>query len=388
MRRDPRTIYAQTSDIKGRTYLEYRRDMKRKAIAELEALPWIEQVLQHHYRGQSVQVEKSGGDKFLWFLRAGGVSREPDYIANIGEQTQKIEFQYASAEALDFYDFKISKVARQQKKQRIPREDTLFLYVDKPSRKYALLTAEWIHKNAQVGEVAAWRAPGYRVPANVFRTQLQSDASLASLIRKIDAKNTLLDFQHELYEQQKELLKDQIEQAVMEDAEFALVPATSEGFYRACFILSAISRCPKHIETWINKAADFAESVQSLEQAFQAAFCLDYAYFCVPASQELNPTPFIQSINHLCGFVDRTHQPQRGVYSQGLADACAETRYALFVITVIEDMTQDILHYRGQSLGSKHRLRPIHKIYQSVKQPLKVAQFIQRECLRREGITP
>ena len=33
---DTKTIYAQSSDIKSRTYLEYRKDMKQKAIAELE----------------------------------------------------------------------------------------------------------------------------------------------------------------------------------------------------------------------------------------------------------------------------------------------------------------------------------------------------------------
>jgi transposase-like protein len=36
MKLDRKTIYAQSSDIKSRTYLEYRRDMKKKAIAELE----------------------------------------------------------------------------------------------------------------------------------------------------------------------------------------------------------------------------------------------------------------------------------------------------------------------------------------------------------------
>ena len=37
MKLDGKTIYAQSSDIKSRTYLEYRKDMKRKAIAELRS---------------------------------------------------------------------------------------------------------------------------------------------------------------------------------------------------------------------------------------------------------------------------------------------------------------------------------------------------------------
>ncbi len=34
-KKDAKMVYAQSSDIKARSYLEYRRDMKKKAIAEL-----------------------------------------------------------------------------------------------------------------------------------------------------------------------------------------------------------------------------------------------------------------------------------------------------------------------------------------------------------------
>lgn len=36
MKLDAKTIYAQSSDIKCQTYLEYRKYMKKKAIAELD----------------------------------------------------------------------------------------------------------------------------------------------------------------------------------------------------------------------------------------------------------------------------------------------------------------------------------------------------------------
>ena len=38
--RSPKMVYAQSSDIRSRTYLEYRSDMKKKGIAELEFLPY------------------------------------------------------------------------------------------------------------------------------------------------------------------------------------------------------------------------------------------------------------------------------------------------------------------------------------------------------------
>jgi len=42
---DAKTIYAQSSDIKSRTYLEYRKDMKKKAITELEVFDWLKSKL-------------------------------------------------------------------------------------------------------------------------------------------------------------------------------------------------------------------------------------------------------------------------------------------------------------------------------------------------------
>ena len=63
--RDPKTKYAQSSDIKARSYHQYRYDMKKKAIAELEFLPVLQDLL------QPASVSKHGADKDLWFLRGG-----------------------------------------------------------------------------------------------------------------------------------------------------------------------------------------------------------------------------------------------------------------------------------------------------------------------------
>jgi hypothetical protein len=112
-----KTIYAQSSDIKSRTYLEYRKDMKKKAIAELEVLEWLENKVRELYPEKKVKVFKSGGDKFLWFLRKGGASREPDFIAMIGDEKIEFEFQYAEKADLDFYDFKVSKIAKKTGKK-------------------------------------------------------------------------------------------------------------------------------------------------------------------------------------------------------------------------------------------------------------------------------
>lgn len=84
--------------------------MKKKAIAELEVLKWLGSKVKQLYPKKRVKVYKSGGDKFLWFLRKGGVSRESDFIADIDKEEIKFEFQYAEKADLKFYDFKVSKV--------------------------------------------------------------------------------------------------------------------------------------------------------------------------------------------------------------------------------------------------------------------------------------
>ncbi len=112
MKLDGKTIYAQSSDIKSRTYLEYRKDMKKKAIAELEVLEWLESRVKKLYKRKRVKVYKSGGDKFLWFLRKGGVSREPVFIAEIEGKKIEFEFQYAEKADLEFYNSKVSKVTK------------------------------------------------------------------------------------------------------------------------------------------------------------------------------------------------------------------------------------------------------------------------------------
>jgi len=57
MKIDSKTGFAQSSDIKSRTYLEYRKDMKKKAIAEYEIIEWFENKLCEIYNTQ-VKVQK------------------------------------------------------------------------------------------------------------------------------------------------------------------------------------------------------------------------------------------------------------------------------------------------------------------------------------------
>ncbi len=138
--------------------------MKKKAIAELEFLDWLKIKLPEVYHQKQVEVSKAGGDAFLWFLREGGITREPDFIAKVGEQIIEFEFQYADRIDLDFYDFKVSKVAKKVGGKRIPHHGKQFIYVIKPTLQYAVFDCQWITQNGEYGMVPACGSYAYRVP--------------------------------------------------------------------------------------------------------------------------------------------------------------------------------------------------------------------------------
>lgn len=102
-----RTVYAQSSDILSCSWTQYWLDMKKKAFAELEFLPFLQRLLAARHNDSSVRVQKHGGDALLWFAPKGRVSRDPDYQASWGNgESCLYEFQLAEAmERLPLFDF-------------------------------------------------------------------------------------------------------------------------------------------------------------------------------------------------------------------------------------------------------------------------------------------
>lgn len=365
---DARTVYAQSSDIKSRTYLAYRRDMKRKAIAELEALPWIEDRLREYFKAK-VTVQKAGGDAFLWFLRAGGVTREPDYIAIIegpeGTKTLKIEFQYADKADLKFYDFKISKVARKRRgaERREPLEDVLFVYIDKPTRRYAFLEPRWIVQHGEIGAVQAWGSrQAYRVPAPVFQQLLQEDPALPDLIRRIDIKTSLLSFQHAQIGLWQNVLKQELEQVIDEKQLLQWEPEHLNTFFRICFVLDHLDKAPLNAALWLGYATTYVETLSTLEESAFLTYVLDYLYGRIPVGnlRANEQKALVHAIERLRTFVLRHAQPDGSFTSSSHQAPLAETRYALFALNLLEDMTQDLIFYTQAPLS------PIARIYQWV----------------------
>lgn len=360
MKLDAKTIYAQSSDIKSRTYLEYRKDMKKKAIAELEVLEWLEDKIKVIYPKKRVKVYKSGGDKFLWFLRKGGVSREPDFIAEISDKKIEFEFQYAEKANLEFYDFKVSKVAKKKEGRHKPIEDKLFVYIHKPLLKYAIFKSEWVLNNGEYGMVEAWRSYAFRVPKEKFERLLKDDHTLKTLCERIDAKNFILNFQHTLVDINKDKLSYLLQGVIDENKIVTIIPKDLDSFFKVCFILDNLNKIPQNANLWLIYLLSYINKNIFLEDISKIVYCIDFLYSKI----ELKPNELNQLISRVKELMRKIKEFRQddGSYKSSLKTSpLDETRYALFSINLLEDLIHDMIYYYSVT-----ELEPIKKIYENV----------------------
>ncbi|PIP12064.1 MAG: hypothetical protein COX49_07650 [bacterium (Candidatus Stahlbacteria) CG23_combo_of_CG06-09_8_20_14_all_40_9] len=361
MKLDGKTIYAQSSDIKSRTYLEYRKDMKKKAIAELEVLEWLRNKVKGLYPKKQVKVYKSGGDKFLWFLRKGGVSREPDFIAEIDNAKIEFEFQYAEKVNLDFYDFKVSKVAKKKGGKRVPVENKFFVYIHKPFLKYAIFKPEWVLNNGEYGMVEAWRSFAFRVPKEKFERLLKADPTLRGLCERTDAKNFILNFQHILIDINKDRLSYLLQGVIDENKIVKIIPKDMDSFFKVCFILDNLNKIPQNANLWLVYLLSYINKDSSLEDISKIVYCIDFLYSKI----ELKPNELTQLISRVKELIEKIkglYQNDGSYKSSLVSSPLDETRYALFSINLLEDLIQDIIYYYSVT-----ELEPITKIYENVR---------------------
>ncbi len=361
---DAKTTYAQTSDAKFRTYLNYRRDMKQKAIAELEILDWLKEKV-----GQDLR--KSGGDHFLWFLRKGNVTREPDYRT----KDKSVEFQYAEDDHLNFFDFTVSKIAKKMKLgKREPYKDRLIFYIIKNLNSYALLEPEWIFKNGKIGEVPAWRKDGYRVPKDKFLKIFKKDAELEKIIKIINAKNKILQFQHQLIDINKERLAHLLEKVIDEEKIVEIVPNNLTSFFRVCFILDNLNKGPRNANLWFVYLMSFVSDSLSSEEMFEVVYCLDFLYPRV--NLKTNEINVFEEKIKVCFAWLKKHEQKDGTFKTSAKISLIEdTRHCLFIVNTLEDLVQDSLFYYQPK-----NLQPITKIYQSLLSPTQTAMFIEENA--------
>lgn len=378
----PKMVYAQSSDIRSRTYLEYRRDMKRKGIAELEFLPYLQRILRERSDDETLTVRKSGGDAELWFARGGGgITQDPDYEATLADgQSLLYEFQVAENGNLPYFDFKVSKVGRKPRNQpRIPHEDREFFYVIKPDNKYAFITCKWIVDNGNVASVPAWGSrPAYRVPNAVFLSVCASGGDdLRSVIRSVDDKNYLLEFQHEFLSMEGAKLSRQLQQVVDDERVFRIVPRTLEGFYHVCYLQDKLGREPDAPGVWmVYLLTFFRNDMRSIDFA-RFMYALDFLYFKCVDIRRNEMQVLKEAIESASAYIgSRANETDGSLSTDPTQPPLEETRRLLFAANVLEDIRQDAVVSFGMELSK------VEKIFKSIPDASLTANYI-RSALQR-----
>lgn len=367
--KDAKTIYAQSSDIKSRTYLEYRKDMKQKAIAELEILDWLRNKLSQ--KDKKIIVEKYGGDKHIWFLRKGGITREPDFVIKLPDGKEEyLEFQYAKEE-LNNYDFKVSKIT--PKSKRLKKESTRILYLIKPSAKFAIIPPKWIAKNSIRTFAAAWgNAPVYRVPREKFDKLMEKDKDLAKVCEIIDKKIKILDFQHKAIDISKNQLSHLLQQVIDEKQIVKVMPNTLDGFFKVCFILDHLEKVPENTNMWLVYLLSYADQKLNSHDIFMLIYCFDFLYSKTELKQN-EITLVADKIAVLLEKIKSFEKNDGSYFSDKSIPPLEDTRYCLFCINILEDLIQDLFFYYNL------KLKPIQKIYENVTDINKTYSFISSE---------
>ncbi len=370
-------IYAQSSDIRSRTYLAYRQDMKKKAIAELEFMPFLQSVLSEKYEDEALAVSKHGGDAELWFGRgARQVTREPDYRAELGTGEQRLyEFQYAEESAkLNFFDFKLSKVGKKPaNKPRIPHTDREFFYVVKPDNKFAFISPQWIMDKGKVGAVPAWGSrQAYRVPKDIFLQEcVDGGTEMASVIQSADNKNRILEFQHQFLDIENQRFSHQLQRVVDEEILLKIVPRTLEGFYRVCYLLDKIQKTPDASGVWLVYLLSFFDSDMRTIDLARFIYSLDFLYFkCTDVK--------INELNAICPILKGAEEyilnraNDDGSFAADISESSIEgTRQVLFAVNLLEDIIQDAVVYWDADFPK------IERIFQTLPDANRTASFIK-----------
>ncbi len=358
---DSKVVYAQSSDIKSRTYLEYRCDMKKKAIAELEIKNWFEEMLKALYDTDNVTLEKSGGDAHIWFLRRGRISGEPDYVAHVDGSKRQFEFQYSSDADLKFYDFKVSKVGKKIKGTRVVHVDREFLYIIKPSNKFAIFTPQWVMQHGKEAGVPAWgNSPAFRVPQDVFNKIFTFDKKLSQVTKMIDIKNKLLDIQLEFIQSKKKNLSDNLQKIIDTNHEFKIIPKTLSGFYETCFLMEQIGKYPTNYSLWLVYGSSFCCGKLNSKEVAGLLYSLDFLYGGANNLEDNTLRAFVDAMQKISVYL--TQMQEKNLQTCLDLSPREELVNFLFTVNLYEDIVQELRYLYGIDCFA-----PINKIFQSIK---------------------
>lgn len=339
--------YAQSSDIKKRTWDEYRHDMKTKAIVELECLPLLRDLLVARYPSTRVSVRKFGPDAVLWFNPGAALSGKPDYEASWSDgRVRYFELQKSSEANLKQFDFKMPKVRWRKKGEEGPYTDRELFYVAGPERKMGFLEPAWIMANGTVGTVKAWGgAQAFRVPRDRFLPMLDDGGErLDRVVTSMADRVTLLEFQKNFPQNEGLRLFNRLKRVVDKGDPFEIVPGTLDAFFETCFLAKRLNRFPEDPGLWLVYLCSLIEDGQSPARLARGLFAIDYLYF---RAFETNGALRGNEERSILSLLQKVEEQIRAYsWDGGSVDPrwapIEELRQMLFVVNRFEDWRQHV----------------------------------------------
>ena len=154
----------------------------------------------------------------------------------------------------------------------------------KNSCRYAFIEPKWIVKNGEISVVPAWGSrPAYRVPREIFEKILEKDETLAPVVKMIDAKTKILNFQHQLLNIWENELSNELQKVIDEEELVKIMPKTLDGFFKVCFILDHLNRIPQNANLWLVYLISYVNNKPTLKEISMLIYSIDYIYSKIPA---------------------------------------------------------------------------------------------------------
>lgn len=374
--------YAQSSDIKSRTWEQYREDMKRKAIAELECLGLLRALLVEASGDQSVTVRKHGVDEVLWFNPQAKPSGQPDYRATWSDGRERLyEFKNSTEPGLPFFDFKKTNVRRRGRAPHKPHEDRDIFYVARAEAKNGFVSPRWVMENGHVGPVPAWgNREAYRVPRDRFLPMLSDGGDrLHAVLRTMKVKELLLEFQAGFLRNEQERLAGRLRKVVDEGVAFSIIPKTLDGFFEACFLMKHLTRFPDDAGLWLVYLFSLLDADMAPTRLARAMYAIDSLYF-----RAIDVSSHGLRDNEHRIMVDGLRQIRERIrtysWTGGSVDPTVspleELRQMVFVVNLFEDWRQDVF-YRWGKRPRPPEVRSAGTIFESIPEVAEVARRIR-----------
>lgn len=371
--------YAQSSDIKSRTWAQYRHDMKKKAIRELECIPLLRDLLRQEFKDPSIDVVKHGTDADLWFSPKSNLSREPDYRATFSDGRERLyEFQMAVQPDLSDYDFKLSKVSSKPRNRgRVPHTDREFFYIVRPQKKWGFFRPQWIADHSRIGPVPAWGSrQAYRVTSDVFLSELRDGgAGLCKAIQSIEERETLLEFQRCALTEERGSLGDRVEAIGVAGGAIDVRPDNLSDLFVVCQLMASIGHFPGDPGGWLERSLNVLPESASPSELAWCMFIIDFIYFQYSDRKR----PYVQMDRDLMVLGVERLASEIGRFSwitPGTSTSDGDLRKMLYVVNMFEDWRQDVAVTLSGAVSSP-AVRRAERIFECVPCVSDVARHIR-----------